>query len=105
MALGINKVLFSGAVIDGARFHETSGGTKCATFKLSSDRRGAIPGEVVTAWVKVNIYSEPLVAICRTRVTRGAYVIVEGELMNRGSAQGEVTEVRAKELIFTDRGD
>lgn len=102
---GLNRVIISGNVSDSARFHETGGGSKCATFKLASDRRGAKPGEIVTAWVKINIYSEPLVDICKTRLMKGAYVIVEGELMNREGAQGEVTEVRAKEIIFTDRGD
>jgi single-stranded DNA-binding protein len=105
MARGINRVIVSGNVSDSARYHETSTGSKCATFRLASDRRGARSGEVVTAWVKINIYNEPLVDICKTRLIKGVYVIVEGELMNREGAQGEVTEIRAKEIIFTDRGD
>lgn len=102
---GLNRVIISGNVSDSARYHETGGGSKCATFKLASDRRGMKPGEVITAWVKINIYSEALIDICRTRLTKGAYVLVEGELMNREGAQGEVTEVRAKEIIFTNQGE
>lgn len=102
---GLNRVIISGNVSDSARYQTTHSGTKCASFKLASDRRGAKPGETVTAWVKVNIYSEPLIEICTNRLIKGCYVIVEGELMNRDGVHGEVTEVRAKEIIFTDRND
>lgn len=102
---GLNRVIISGNVSDAARYHETGTGSKCATFRLASERRGAKPGDSVTAWVKINIYSEALVDICKTRLLKGVYVIVEGELMNRDGVHGEVTEVRAKEIIFTDRGD
>jgi single-stranded DNA-binding protein len=67
-----------------------------------SERRGGKTGENVTAYVKINIYSDALVDICRTRLLKGVYVIVEGELMNREGVHGEVTEVRAKEIIFTN---
>ena len=102
---GINRVLVSGNCVDVARYHTTNSGSKCATFKLASDRRGARPNELVTAWVKINIYNESLVEICQSRLQKGSYVIVEGELMNREGVQGEVTEVRAKEIIFTDRAE
>jgi single-stranded DNA-binding protein len=102
MAKGINRVIVSGNVSDSARFHTTGNGAKCATFKLASDRRGIKPGEIVTAWVKINVYSDALVDLCQTRLSKGVYVLVEGELMNREGVQGEVTEVRAKEIIFTD---
>ena len=105
MARGINRVLLSGAVSEAPRFHETGGGSKCATFRLSSDRRGAKPGEVITALVKINLYGEPLVNLCKERLQKGDYVIVEGELMNREGVQGEVTEIRAKEIIFTEWAD
>lgn len=103
---GLNRVIISGNVSDSARYHTTHSGAQCATFRLASDRRGAKPGETVTAWVKINIYSEPLVELCKIRLAKGVYVLVEGELMNREGAQGQdITEVRAKEIIFTERGD
>jgi single-stranded DNA-binding protein len=102
---GLNRVIISGNVSDAARYHETGNKAKCATFRLASERRGAKPGDSVTAWVKINIYSEALVDICKTRLLKGVYVIVEGELMNREGVHGEVTEVRAKEIIFTGRDD
>lgn len=102
MGKGINKVIVSGNCSDSAQYHSTDNGTPCATFKLASDRRGANKGEVLTTWIKINVYNEPLVRLCETRLRKGVYVIVEGELMNRKGIHGEVTEVRARELIFRE---
>ena len=102
---GVNRVIISGNASDSARFHSTGSGTACATFKIACDRRGANKGETVTAWVKINVYGDSLVEICRMRLRKGVYVIVEGELMNRDGAAGEVTEIRAKELVFIDTAE
>lgn len=99
---GINKVIVSGNTSDSAHYHSTDNGTPCATFKLASDRRGINRGEVITTWVKINVYNEALVSLCEKRLKKGVYVIVEGELMTRKAAHGEVIEVRARELIFNE---
>ena len=99
---GLNRVIISGNASDTARFQTTGGGTPCATFKLACDRRGANKGETVTAWVKINVYGDALVDICKARLRKGVYVLVEGELMNRDGVVGEVTEIRAKEVLFLD---
>jgi single-stranded DNA-binding protein len=65
---------------------------------LASDR--FISGDKITVWVKVNVYIEPLVKACRAKLTKGGYVIVAGELMNRDGRHGELTEVRAREIVF-----
>jgi hypothetical protein len=54
----------------------------------------------LTACVKINVYIDALVAACRGKLEKGCYVLVEGELMNRDSPAGRVTEVRAWELSF-----
>ena len=90
---GLNKVIVSGNVSEDVQFVQTSGSkeqTLC-TFFLASDRH--TQGQVVTAWIKINVYIEALVKLCRARLRKGVYILVEGELMNRG-------EVRARELIF-----
>lgn len=90
---GINKVIVSGNVSEDVQFIQTSGSkeqTLC-TFFIASDRH--TQGHVVTAWVKVNVYIDALVKLCKARMHKGVYVLVEGELMSRG-------EVRARELIF-----
>jgi len=50
--------------------------------------------------VKVNVYVEALVKLCRLRLQKGCYIIVEGELMNRNTPSGRLTEVRAWEILF-----
>jgi single-stranded DNA-binding protein len=95
---GINKVIVSGNVSDGVQFGHTQGNrdqTSLCSFYIASDRHAQ--GQVVTAWVKVNVYVDALVSLCRARLHKGVYIMVEGELMNRG-------EVRAKELIFLQNG-
>lgn len=94
---GINRVIISGNVSEDIQFATTVSGTErtLCTFYLASDRHAQ--GAVVTAWVKVNVYIEALVNLCQQRLRKGAYVIVEGELMNRG-------EVRAREIIFLIAG-
>ena len=99
---GINKVIIAGNVANDARYQETGSGVPCATFKVACDRRGANKGELITSWIKVNVYGEGMVELCHSRLYKGGYLIVEGELMNRDGAAGEVTEVRAKEMVFID---
>lgn len=86
---GINKVIVSGNVSGDVQFLQ--GARDQCTFCLASDRHAQ--GQVVTAWIRVNVYIEALVKLCRSRLNKGTYVVVEGELMSRG-------EVRARELIF-----
>jgi single-stranded DNA-binding protein len=104
MAKGINRVLIGGNVVgDSIRFQTTGNGTACATFKVASDRRGANKSDILTTWIKTNVYSAFLVDQCQSKLKNGVYVIVDGELMNRDSIHGcEVTEVRAREIIFLD---
>lgn len=98
---GINKVILSGNVAGNITFGEMSGGSDALSFSVASDRKSS--GATITAWVKINVYQEALVRICRTRLLKGGYVLVEGELMNRDGQHGELTEVRAREIIFLTR--
>lgn len=95
---GLNKVVLSGNVTGKIDYATTDNGSEVCTFVVASDRHAA--GSVVTAFVKVNIYSEGVVKLCRNRLEKGCYVLLEGELMNRNAPFGRVTEVRAWELIF-----
>ena len=95
---GFNRVVVSGNATDKTSFSQTDNGTPTCTFTLASDRHTR--DAVVTVFVKVNAYGRQLVELCRARLGRGSYVLVEGELMNRDGRLGELTEVRAKDLIF-----
>ena len=96
---GINRVVVSGNSTNKIQFSRTSNGSEVCTFTLASDRPGS-NGSTVSAFVKINVYSGGLVDVCRTRLTKGVYVLVEGELMNRDGQMGELMEVRARDLIF-----
>lgn len=99
---GINHVVVSGNIGDRIVFRETGSGTAACSFSVASDRHTADGS--VTAWVKVNVYGAGLVNLCRQRLGKGGYAIIEGELMNRDGQLGELTEVRAKEIVFINDG-
>jgi len=98
MTRAINRVLISGNVTR-VFYANTGNGKDACTFTLASDRHAR--GDVITAFVKVNVYGNGLVDTCRKRLLQGGYVFVEGELMNRDGQHGELTEVRAQKVIFT----
>jgi len=96
---GINKVIVSGNVTGAIEFGKTNNGLEVCGFHIASDRHTS-GGGIVTAFIKVNVYVDGLVRICRTRLVKGIYVLIEGELMNRDGQHGDLTEVRAREVIF-----
>lgn len=100
---GVNHVILSGNVT-GAKpvFTHVSGGKPACSFEIATHR--AVPGGgQVRAYVRINVYVEALVRLCEDRLSKGEYVVVAGELMNRDGQHGELTEVRARELIFLSR--
>jgi single-stranded DNA-binding protein len=101
---GLNRVIISGNVGAQIAFNNTGSGTSACSFFLASDRHSS-GGAVVSAWVKINVYGDSFVRICRSRLEKGCYVLVEGELMNRDGQLGELVEVRAREVIFLPRAD
>lgn len=96
---GLNEVVISGNVTAAADFGKTGAGLEVCSFHVASDRY-ASGGQVVTAYIKVNVYVDGLVRICKSRLAKGIYVLVKGELMNREGPRGDLTEVRAREVIF-----
>lgn len=95
---GVNRVVISGNVTGRYRFHDTHSGTAACTFTIASDRHSS--DGVVTCYAKINVYAPGLVELCRGRLKKGDYLIVEGELMNRRDRGTELTEVRAREVVF-----
>jgi len=101
MTKAINSVNISGNAAGKISYNETASGVPCCSFSIASDRRSS-DGPPITAWVKINAYGPGLVGICRDLFEKGAYVIVSGELMTRDGLPG--SEVRAKEIVFTNGG-
>ncbi len=99
---GLNKIIISGEVKDSIKFGQLPSGQEVCSCIVVSDRQ-TVDGPI-TVHAKVNVYTDSLVKLCRSYLTKGAYVVVEGELMNRmdKSGGGNLTEIRARELIFTD---
>jgi len=97
---GVNKVVISGNVGDRITYGKTGSGTPACSFSVASDRKDG--KEIITAWVRVNVYGEDLVHDCQEKLGKGIYVVVDGELMNRDGKVGELTEVRAREIVFID---
>ena len=95
---GLNRILFAGHVADRINYGQTNRGANVCTFVLASER--ALSRGTMTTCVKINVYIEALVEACQGKLEKGSYVVVEGELMNRDSPTGRVTEVRAWELSF-----
>lgn len=96
---GVNKIVISGNVTNTIVFNKTRSGRDVCTFSMVSERQSSGGGHKVYA--KINVYMEGLVAVCRERLEKSVYVIVEGELMNRDGRSEELTEVRARDIIFT----
>jgi single-stranded DNA-binding protein len=97
---GVNHVVVSGNVT-GAEptFATMRDGKQACSFEIASHR--ATPGGgQVKAYIRINVYIEALVRLCSDRIFKGVYTIVDGELMNRPGQHGELTEVRAREIIF-----
>lgn len=94
---GVNHVSVSGNVGDKIEFGETGRGAEACGFNMAAEPRTGGAGPV---WIRVNVYDPALIAECKRRLARGTYVVVDGQLMNRAGRFGEITEIRAKELIF-----
>jgi single-stranded DNA-binding protein len=97
---GVNYVVISGNVSGRINFGTMGDGTEVLSFQVASDRWAN--GSRMTVWVKINVYIDQLVRICKTKLKKGEYVIVQGELMNREGNHGELTEVRAREILFVN---
>lgn len=101
---GVNVGCWSGNIGTRVIFSTTSTGDEYCAFdlviegrrsNLAHDKSSATPITNVT-WVRVNVFSPGLIAVCRSRLTEGCYVQVAGALMNRRRA----LEVRAEQLVF-----
>lgn len=92
---GINYIVFAGNVGGNVIYDTTGQGNECCSFQIASeDKNGFV------TWCRVNAYSG-LVNICHKRVSKGSYVIVTGNVMNReksGNNQ-KLTEIKAVQII------
>lgn len=102
MNRGINRVAISGEVVGRFSFSETTNSSAAASFYVLCERH--THDSVVRVRVKINAYGGGLVTVLRVKLVLGAYVLVDGELMNRKGQQEELIEVRATQIIFPLEG-
>jgi single-stranded DNA-binding protein len=96
---GLNKVILTGNVTGPGDYDENNSGLR-GSFQVASDRHNR--GDVITAYVRVNVFIDSLARACQRKLAKGTYVIVEGELMNRQGSHEKLTEVRARQVIFME---
>lgn len=90
---GHNYVLLSGNIGGKVVVGHTNNNDPACSFSVASD-----DGDRAT-WVRINAYGS-LANACSNKIQKGVYVSVAGELMNRAGRCGELTEVRARDIIF-----
>lgn len=92
---GHNQVWVSGEVGGRLVVGQTRDGGEACSFSM------AIGGLRQTTWVRINAYGH-LVSTLKEKAAKGAYLQVVGELMNRDGKCGELTEIRAVDIIFSN---
>ncbi len=95
----LNRVIISGEVLERIVFANTTTGAPACGFLLASTSYRPNKRKT-TVRAKINVYGDGLVDLCRQYLVKGLYLVVEGELMNRDGQYGDLTEIRALQLIF-----
>jgi len=96
MSKGINCVQVSGNVASITFGTTQERGDDVCSFMLAVEK-----AKNFTTWIRVNVYGGAVEA-CKTHLSKGGYVIVEGELMNRKNKMLDdtVVEVRCRDIKF-----
>lgn len=96
---GHNVVVISGNIGGKIVVSSTRDGRPACSFTIASenDKRRL-------TWVRINVY-DGLAEYAKNVLTKGLYCSVHGELMNRDGQFGELTEVRAHNIIFNRPND
>ena len=87
---GVNATVQSGNVGSRISYGLTEEGVQAVSFDIAVEEKSA------RTWVRINVYGQGLVDVCRERLREGGYVQVVGRLMNRKRR----TEIRAEQIVF-----
>lgn len=99
MALGRSHCSIIGNVGGNITFGHTGNGESCCSFSVAIERR--YPGRTSkTVWARCNLYGDTRVALYRERLVTGAYISVEGELMQREGDCGALLEIKVQDILF-----
>lgn len=105
--IGINTCMIAGTVDSSITVNKTAAGVKACTFLVrivelgSMMNRGVREPKTFETVVRINAYGK-IAEFCSERVTRGAYVVVRGELTNYMNVQRNIstTDVKARQVIM-----
>lgn len=89
---GHNQVWLSGHVGGKIISGQTGKGNQAFSFAVNSEDSGSNATRI-----RVNAYG-PVARKCEQELSKGAYCLVLGELMNRNGKYGELTEIRVKKI-------
>ena len=101
--MSINAITVGGRLGRDAEAKETAGGAKRVAFSIANDRRIKRGDEWVdhTNWIEVTWFGNRAASLSRF-LTKGAKVVVTGELRLRKYEGNDGTERTAVEIIATD---
>ena len=91
---GFNEVWISGNVGSKIVIGKTKDDRPCCSWSVASENE-----KHRLTWARVNAY-DALAEYCNDMLEKGVYCSVVGELMNRGGQYGELTEIRAQQVVF-----
>lgn len=91
---GHNEVWISGNIGGNIVKGQTNDGRSACSFGVASEGE-----QHRLTWVRINVYDR-LADYCKEVAERGIYCSIVGEMMNRDGKFGELTEVRARSVIF-----
>jgi len=92
---GTNVWHGSGNVASDVFYGKTKSGDDACNFKVAIEQ-----AHKPLLYVRINVYAGH-VEVCRKRqLTKGDYVVIDGELMNRRGQNDTLIEVRCKEIII-----
>jgi single-stranded DNA-binding protein len=95
---GTNKVWISGNIGGKIIHSQTRDGNPACSFSVASEQ-----GNRPATWARVNCYGE-LASSLKNKLSKGAYLVCDGELMNRPGQYSELLEIRASNVTIILQG-
>ena len=95
---GTNSWDGSGNVASDVYYGKTSAGDLACNFRLAVEQ-----SHKQLSYFRVNVYGRNAEICEKRRLSKGDYVVIDGELMNRPGRDDVLTEIRCKEIVIHTR--
>jgi single-stranded DNA-binding protein len=98
MSRGTNAWHGSGNVASDVSYGKTHGSDDACNFRIAIEQ-----AHKQLLYIRINVYGGN-VEVCRLRnLSKGDYVVIDGELMSRQGKETTVIEVRCKEIVIRSK--